>query len=305
MVRSLVQRYKRSASWLLTLAGAFGLYVVTRDLHWSLLAESARQTAMWTWMVSLGGLMLSHGLRAGRIRSEWRGRLHMSWRTAWALTVRHAAWIVLSPLRTGEAIYVWALHRQGGVDLGTAARSLVKLRMQDLAVLLLWTLLLAGPGQWPLRLMICAVILVLLVVYLPRWLSLMPMTRFLGRPAASVQLGHGSRSGWAYALLNWPVKFMALALPLQALSGLEARSAWVAVAGGEWAALIPVQPIAGFGTYEAGVVASARWMEPASIAVVAAAALFVHVLSLGVTVGSAWLAHSLGWSDADLRISVH
>jgi hypothetical protein len=302
MAAILAQRWRRCVPWVLTAAAVFLLYHLTRDLQWSSLAGSAQQTALWVWLLSIGGFVISHGLRAGRIRAEWLGQLQMDWHLSWALTVRHAAWVVLAPLRAGEAMYVWTLHRQGGVAIKTATRSLIRLRLQDLAVLLLWTLLLAGPGPWAGRLLLCAALLGCLIFALPRWVQSTRAPRLLRQAWENAGLTNGSAVSWAYALLNWPVKFMALALPLQALTGLQAKSAWVAVTGGEWASLMPVQPIAGYGIYEAGVVAAARWMGPIAIAEVAAAALFVHSLSLAVTLGSAWLAGMLGWSQADLRI---
>lgn len=293
-------RWRRGVSWALTLVALYLLYQLTRDLQWSALLDSARRTPLWVWLSSIGGFMLSHGLRAGRIRSEWHGKLQLTWRLSWALTVRHAAWVVLAPMRTGEAIYVWALHRQGGVEIKAAARSLIKLRLQDLTVLLLWTGMLAGPGSWVVRLGVCSLLL-LLVYGLPLWLQSAHIGPRLGGADGHLQVLRNSRISWAYALLNWPAKFMALALPLQALTGMDMGGAWVAAVGGEWASLIPLQPIAGYGVYEAGMVAGARWMGPISIAAVAGAALFVHTLSLAVTLCSAWLAGILGWSHADFR----
>lgn len=300
MAGALSERWRRSVSWVLTLAAGYLLYKLTGDLQWSALLDSAARTPVWVWMLSIAGFALSHGLRAGRIRSEWQGKLQLTWRLSWALTVRHAAWVVLAPMRTGEAIYVWALHRQGGVALKAATRSLIKLRLQDLAVLLLWTGMLAGPGPWAVRLGVCTLLL-LLLYGLPLWLQSMRISPMLGGVDGHMPVLRNSRISWAYALLNWPAKFMALALPMQALSGIDMASAWVAAVGGEWASLIPLQPIAGYGVYEAGMVAGARWMGPISIAEVAGAALFVHTLSLAVTLCSAWLASMLGWSHADFR----
>lgn len=300
MTANLVQRWGRAVPWLLTLAAACFLYYLTRDLQWSTLLVSAQHTAPWVWLLSVGLFVLSHCLRAGRIRAEWASQLQMTWRSAWALTVRHAAWVVLAPLRTGEAIYVWTLHRHGGVALKAAMHSLIRLRLQDLMVLILWTLFLAGPGHWSVRLLVCLALLAVAACALPRWLQSRPAWHFL-TGAGAPQFMRSSGVSWAYALLNWPAKFMALALPLQALTGLDARSAWVAAAGGEWASLVPVQPIAGYGVYEAGIVAGARWMGPLLIAEVAAAALFVHTLSLAVTLGSAGVARIAGWSHVDLQ----
>lgn len=301
MSASRANRWRQALPWALTLLAAYFLYRLTRDLQWSSLLRSAAQVPLWVWLLSIGGFVLSHGLRAGRIRDEWQGRLQMPWHVSWAMTVRHAAWVVLAPMRSGEAIYVWTLHRQGGVELGQAARSLIRLRLQDLVVLLLWTLLLVGPGPWALRLAVCMGLLLVVARGLPRLLQAASRLRRLDGPGDTAGFSRSSTASWAYALSNWPVKFMALALPLQSLVALDPKAAWVAALGGEWASLLPVQPIAGYGVYEAGVVAGARWITPIAIAEMAAAALFVHTLSLAVTLGSAGLARVTGWSRAELR----
>ncbi|MEY2993989.1 MAG: hypothetical protein RL357_924, partial [Pseudomonadota bacterium] len=71
--------------------------------------------------------------------------------------------------------------------------------------------------------------------------------------------------------------------------------------GGEWAAAMPLQPPAGLGPYEAGVLVGVQWMSELPWAEVAAAALTVHILMLLVTVTSATVARALGWSTRDLR----
>jgi uncharacterized membrane protein YbhN (UPF0104 family) len=82
---------------------------------------------------------------------------------------------------------------------------------------------------------------------------------------------------------------------------LSFRSALQGAFGGELAATLPMQPPAGFGPYEAGVIFGVQWTSNVPWPEIAAAALAVHLLALAVTVGSAIMARILGWSERDLH----
>ena len=123
------------ASLLVTFLAAYAMWWMLRGVHWDIALAAWQEVPIHIWLLSSIGLVLSHVLRAGRVRAEWRDTLNMSWHQAWALMVRHSSWVVLVPMRGGEAIYVWVLHRQGGISLRHAGISLLKFRVQDMAVL--------------------------------------------------------------------------------------------------------------------------------------------------------------------------
>ncbi len=273
------------------------------------MAQAFAAVPAWVWPLSVLGMVCSHGLRGGRMRAEWRQQLNLNWTSAWALVVRHSAWVVLAPMRGGEGVYLWALKNQGDIPYKESAMSLLKLRLQDMAVLGVLGVLAFAPVAWPLRVGLALAALLAAMWLLPmawRWL----VARARAKGAAPERVPHSATlESWFYALSNWVVKLAAIALPLWALAGasLGADSgagfdaAWRGALGGEVAAAMPFQPPAGLGPYEAGVWAGMRTAAALPVADVAAAALTVHILMLLTTVASATLARALGWSARDYR----
>ncbi len=289
------------ATVLVTLAAVVALGWRLRQGDWQQALATWSKVPPYVWLLSALGLAASHLLRAGRVRAEWRSQLRMGWREAWGLMVRHSAWVVLVPMRGGEAIYVWALHRQGGVPMRQAGLSLLRLRLQDMAVLAVLALALFAPLAWPWRLLLLAAMLLAAI-----WL--LPAVWFIVQERAARRSGESGRqlpapawASWAYAVSTWIVKLAAIAWPLLSLLPIDFDAALKGAAGGELAAALPVQPPAGFGAYEAGVIAAIRSAAEAPWSEIALAALVVHLLALAVTVGSSIVARLLGWSHRDLH----
>jgi len=296
-------RFGKKGWWMLgsSLLAVALLVLLLRDVSWSRLAAQAQAVPAWVWLCSIGGMVGSHLLRAGRLREEWAGVLQLHWHTAWALLVRHSAWVVMAPMRAGEAVYVWTLHRQGGVSLSDAALSLLKLRLQDIAVLGCLACLTWLPLPFVLRAVVAALALAAAIWLFP-WLWQRAVARVA--PARAAPLAPVRWLAWAYALGNWLVKLAALGLPLALLTQAPAATAFAGALGGEFGAALPAQPPAGLGPYEAGIWTGVQlWLalpgQAASVAAppdLAAAALLVHFLALAVTLGSASVASLLGWS---------
>ena len=286
-----------------TAAGVLALAWLLHGVDTQALRTALVEVPLWVWLLSVGGMVSSHVLRGGRMRAEWRERLNMDWRSAWALVVRHSAWVVLAPMRGGEGVYLWALHQHGGISVKEAGISLLKLRLQDMAVLAVFALAIWLPVDWPVRLGAAALALALAMWLLPMvWQILVRRMRSRAQaPAAPRQLTPPSLESWAYAISNWAVKLVAIALPLWHLADASFLAAWSGALGGEWAAAMPLQPPAGLGPYEAGVLVGMQWVATLPWAEVAASALAVHILMLLVTVSSAAVARALGWSARDLR----
>lgn len=290
--------------------GAALLWFLLRHVDWAAVSARASAAGAGAWAVGVLGLMTSHLLRAGRMRAEWQQTLGMDWRTAWGLVVTHSAWVVLVPMRAGEAVYVWALHRRGGISLSLAAASLLKLRVQDMGILVCLAVMVWLPVPVPLRMALGLLLLALMMTGFPwlwrqvraRW---QPQAEEPGTPAAPPRLAWRS---WGYAVANWLVKLAAIGWLLAVLSGLNGLTAMAAALGGEWGAAMPFQPPAGLGPYEAGVWAGAHLAHlalgtaagaftalPPSLNL-PAAALVVHLMALATTVTSALLARLLGWT---------
>ncbi len=100
-----------------------------------------------------------------------------------------------------------------------------------------------------------------------------------------------ARFGWLWTVANWTVKLAAQAGLLSALIPAAVNVGAAGALGAELAAILPVQGVAGFGTYEAGAAAA---MLPSGVALAAglqvALALHLFVIACSVTSGAiAWL----------------
>jgi hypothetical protein len=298
-----------------------------KAVNWNLVWERSQSVSASAWCVGACGLMLSHVLRAGRVRHEWSQRLDMRWYEAWGLLVTHSAWVVLVPMRAGEAVYVWALHKRGHVSLREATLSLVKMRLQDMGILLCFAVFFWLPWALAWRSFMSVVLLLVVLPWVFPWVWQFAYRRLAGQvlpketphfePQNLQSLAGPSKQGspvqvnwisWFYAVSNWAVKLLAIAWPLSELGGLDMRYALAAALGGEWGAALPLQPPAGLGPYEAGAWAGATWAHrsdslanPLGFAPLPlhlpAAFLVVHLMALAVTVISAVIARLLGWTE--------
>ncbi len=281
---------------------ALGIMVwMLRAVDWPVALAAWQRVPVYVWLLSAVGLAGSHVLRAGRVRLEWRDTLNMGWREAWGLMVRHSAWVVLVPMRGGEAIYVWVLHRQGGVSIRQASISLLRLRVQDMAVLGGLAVALFAPFSPELSVLLAVVLMALAMWVLPvSWTWLMfRMSR--QQASAPFQAPPPAWESWIYAISNWVVKTSAIAWPMWVILPIDFRTALHGSVGGELAATLPLQPPAGFGPYEGGVIFGIQWTASLPWPDIAATALAVHLLALAVTIGSATVARVLGWSQKSLH----
>lgn len=284
----------------------------------SALAQALLRLPAWMWALAALALIGGHVLRAQRLRQEWIGLGDPGFLACLRLVTAHNAAVLLMPLRTGEAGYVWLVRRQWGVSWRPAAASLLRWRLQDATVLCVLSLLLLAP--WPPLARALAALGFLTLAYplLPRvWPFIARGLLARGAPsadsrdraappgvegvapvqersmpaAAQDELGKPWRGTLASAG-TWSLKVLANGSLLAALAGLNLATAWRAALGGEWAGVQPLQPPAGLGTYEAGVWLAAQ-LPPPALSTVVAAALAVHAFSLLIALGSAWLCHLL------------
>ena len=100
-----------------------------------------------------------------------------------------------------------------------------------------------------------------------------------------------ARFGWLWTIANWTIKLAAQAWLLAALipAGLDVGAA--GALGAELAAILPVQGVAGFGTYEAGAAAALLPSGvPLATGLQVALALHLFVIACAVSAGAiAWL----------------
>ena len=297
--------------------------------------EAITRPSIGIWALTLGGLLLSYGLRAARLQvvlalddhtrapRRWLGLRTDSLR----VILMHNAAVNLLPMRAGELSFPWLASRELNLPLPRAVACLLWMRVQDLIVLVTLGVLL-WPGV-PLAWRAAA----LAAMVLGWWMVSWGMRRWYGQhpessdtsptapmpPAGKVtqvlerlrhallEPAHHRPMAWLLTLANWSVKLAAGACLLSAISGSNWGTAWSGALGGELAAVVPLQGPAGFGTYEAGVwagmAAHLSATSPAlALAVSAALALHVCFLMCAVFAGAlAWLLSQLPSSPSPQR----
>lgn len=240
--------------------------------------------------VLVAGLMLSYVLRALRVYTEFGAATQGRFSACLRVVLMHNALVNLLPMRSGEFAFPLLLQRQFGVPLERSVSSLLWLRLQDAFVLaalalLMWpNLTIALRGGLLLGLLITGGCLprlaqaLLARLHHPRWRRL---------ASALAESSHHARMGWVWTSANWSLKLSILAWGLARVLQTVFGVGFAGAVGGELAALFPVQGVAGFGSYEAGVAAALSVQQvPFAQGLVAAFSLHVVVLGSAVTCGA-------------------
>jgi len=207
------------------------------------------------------------------------------------LVLLHNLSINVIPFRAGELFLPAALKRYG-LSIQEAIATLFWLRIQDALVLAALAIAL-WPGI-PMSLRALAGSGLLLALYLghahlPNWRPRNPrFERLLGkiRPVIDASL-----SSWSWCIANWLSKLLGLSIVLAALGSLSLSSGAAGALGGELSALLPIQGVAGFGTYEAGVAFLVKLADgQGQQALASAFALHCLTLTLAILAGTlAWI----------------
>lgn len=264
-------RLKLALAWLLGL-GVLGWMLQHVPLSAAREALARPDAATWGW--TIGGLLLSYGLRGARLQvvldldnHQAPPRRWLGLRTdALRVILMHNAAVNLLPMRAGELSFPWLASRELGYPMARAVACLLWMRLQDLTVLIVLGIMLWPHLPLPWRLAGLASIVI-------GWLTLLAALRAWDRrhPSdASVPSGlvgrwlnklrhallesaHHRLTAWVLTFSNWLVKLAAGAVLLAAIADSSWLVAWGGALGGELAAIVPLQGPAGFGTYEAGV----------------------------------------------------
>lgn len=268
------------------------------DGRWRELDEVVRRVDGITLALAVSGFLLSYLLRALRVFDEFRAQAAGRFPACLRIVLIHNAMINVVPFRGGEAAFPLLLRQYFGVPLPRAIASLFWFRLQDAFVVMALAVM-VWPGL-PLRLRALGILgLLALAWWLPRWARAPHDWKDRGglagkgakiRDAFADSTRH-ARFGWLWTIANWSVKFLAQATLLAALVPATLAVGASGTLGAELAAILPIQGVAGFGTYEAG---SAAALFPHGVPLAsglqAALALHLFVIACAVTSGAiAWL----------------
>ncbi|MDR0715855.1 MAG: lysylphosphatidylglycerol synthase domain-containing protein [Azoarcus sp.] len=287
---------KRAFSHVLAVALTLALAVwFLSGRRWTEFGAALEGLSIADAALAAAGFFLSYLLRAARVYGEFRHDARGRFGACLRIVLMHNAAVNVVPFRGGEAAFPLLLGRVFGTPPARALASLFWFRLQDALVVAM-----AAAAVWPgLPFALRAAAMAALAVFawwLPRWArrphDWAGRGAFAGKLAklrdAFAESARHARFGWLWTAANWSVKLAAQACLLAALLGAEPGRAAAGALGAELAAILPVQGVAGFGTYEAGAAAA---LLPAGIELAdglrAALALHLFVIACALCAGAA------------------
>lgn len=281
---------------------------ISIGLLWWLLADARWQgVGARLATIDLGALIgvallfaASYAMRAARIDGEFRDEVAPGGRRylrILRLTLVHNALVNVLPFRGGEVAFPVLLSRWFGIGTGRAVVSLLWLRAQDATFVLVLAALV-----WP-GLPIAWRIVIFVVVFagawaVPWWARRHRIASSVEAPASKLErlqalLERSTRrnaAGWLWTIGNWSVKLVAETwLVSLALASPDGPTAALGAIGAELAAILPIQGVAGFGTFEAG---GAALMRTQGVALSSGleAVLVLHAVVLALALAAGGLA---------------
>ncbi|WP_407277792.1 lysylphosphatidylglycerol synthase domain-containing protein [Aromatoleum evansii] len=294
---------------LLAIAASLALLAwLAWDGRWQGLGDAFRRLDPLAATLALAGFAASYALRAGRVYDEFRSDARGRFGTCLRIVLIHNAMVNVVPFRGGEAAFPVLLGRNFGTPLARALASLFWFRLQDAFVVAVVAVAVWPGLPLPLRLTGITA-LVAFAWYLPRWARAPHAWAERGGAAAKLaklrnafaDSTRHARFGWIWTLANWSVKLATQAWLLASLVPAALSVGAAGALGAELAAILPVQGVAGFGTYEAG--AAAAMLPngvPFASGLQAALALHLFVIACAVASGAlAWLVPARAASARD------
>jgi uncharacterized membrane protein YbhN (UPF0104 family) len=243
------------------------------------------------------GLVASYIFRALRVYDEFRREARGRFAACLRIVLVHNAMVNVLPFRSGEFAFPMLLQATFGIPLPRAVASLLWFRLQDACVIGLIALLI-----WPdiplfVRIVGAGVVVALawavphLMRMRPTWRKSVETTTFTKFRDALLDSAREARFGWLWTFSNWSAKLAAQAWLLAILLDGTFPQGVAGALGAELSSVLPIQGVAGFGTYEAGATAA---LLPLGIALAdglrGAFALHVFVISCSVLAGGiAWV----------------
>lgn len=300
--RPLTRRWKPAEYWL---KRAFSIIVtlallawLASDQRWKMVGDAFASITPGAFVAVAAALFVTYVLRALRVCDEFRDDVNGRFGATLRVILIHNAMINIVPFRGGETAFPILLRQVFGVSIVRASASLLWFRLQDAFVVgvlacLVW------PGLHPALRAAGIAALIAAAWYLPRWARAPHNWTAGGRIVSKLgklrdiftEATGRSRYGWWWTIANWALKLGVQGWLLAMLLGTSFQTAFPGAVGAEAAAILPVQGVAGFGTYEAGAAAALLYSGIAmKDGLQAALALHLFILCSAVATGAiAWL----------------
>lgn len=270
------------------------VYLVESSFGWTKVLASWQSIPPQSLVIAVGLMLVSYLLRAVRFYdffySNCRGHLTLLTR----ITVLHNFFNNLLPMRSGETAFPLLMKQHFDISYRHSAPALLWLRLLDLyALLVLAVISLRGllPVSESIQWLLSSALLAAPLLVLPLQNA---VERFLHNHPASwsskvAELMHAlPKSPWPFiravfwTLINWALKLGVYAWLLQQFIPMPYNQSWVGATTGELSSVLPINGVAGAGTYEAGIVAGLiPWGIDKTQAL--AGAVNLHLFVLGST----------------------
>ncbi|WP_462328840.1 lysylphosphatidylglycerol synthase transmembrane domain-containing protein [Thiohalocapsa halophila] len=289
---SRLPRLGRARDWLIGLTLLIGLGIAVEHRVGLRALIAPWQTLSVPLLVSAFALTAASYVLRGLRVYEYFGPLVVGRFTAvLRLSMLHNTANNLLPMRIGEVVFPWLMHRYFGHGFLASGASLLWIRIMDLhclvlaALVVLWLRL---PGWWwpVLGALWLALVPLGLAVRRSGWVSRLPAGRL--RHVLLFLLDAAPRDTpllyrlYLWTLLSWSAKLFAFALVLGHFVDAALWQRLAGVLGAELSSVLPFHGIAGAGSYELTGMAA---MVPLGVGVGAALAgtVSLHLFLLGST----------------------
>ena len=243
-------------------------------------------------LLLFAGMIVTYLLRALRVYYEFADATRGRFAACLQLVLTHNALVNVLPMRAGELSFPVLLKREFGVPMMRSGGSLLWLRAQD-AIILAALSVVVWPGLAPAMRIAGVCLLVIGGVLLPhvaqRLLAQFNTGKLGDICAALAESAHHARIGWLWTIANWVVKLTVLSQVFAQLLAVDWQVGAAGAVGGELAAILPVQGVAGIGSYEAGAAAALKLSDIAWVDGLKAA-FSLHLLVLVSALISAGIA---------------
>jgi hypothetical protein len=228
--------------------------------HIQTLGSAVTRLSLRDALIAACGLATSYVFRAIRVYDEFRQEARGRFGACLRIVLIHNAMVNVVPFRGGEVAFPLLLRSTFEIGLPRAVTSLLWFRMQDMLAVGM-----VAAVAWP---------DLPLSVRLGGAIGLMGIAWLMPRAARQAAKKRSSttkldqlinafadstreaRQGWFLSLANWSIKLAALAWLFAALLEGGLSQALAGALGAELSAMLPVQGVANFGTYEAGAAAT-------------------------------------------------
>lgn len=248
-------------------------------------------------------LSLTYVIRTLRIYRYFR--MQSGFGSCLRVLVQHTLLVNVLPMRAGELAFPALMKRYFGMPVQRSFPALLWLRALDLHVILCIPLLVVAMTLEPNTSRLATVVAVV-------WVMLLFVVFLSSRALGALMSGRDSKvcrvvrpvlaavpaspwsllEDWFLTMANWILKLGVFAWIIHMFSSQSYLPSLAGAIGGEIGSMLPIQGIAGFGTYEAGVVSAMRAFRVSTNDALTGA-MNLHLFALGVSICAALIASLL------------